>query len=306
MSFTIRCRSVFLTYPQCSITKEELFLKLSAIIEKKDLSISEHIVAHELHSDGNPHLHAYLHFSGELYVTKSARFFDVEGNHPNVVTAVRDPKRVIKYCAKEGDYITNMVLDKWKKTSKSDMGRDIMSGKKSLTDITNENPAELFRFKSNADAINRWKLENQETVTLGHEPGYWFGGLAGTGKSYYARQYAKVLAPGEEPYIKDVRTDWWDGYKGQRVVICDDVDRWSKGLFAQVKNLVDPYECQVPCKGGYLRIRPEYILFTSNFTVDEWATQHGIENTDQSLEPYRRRFRLREYWWTSREDQPKI
>lgn len=306
MSFTIRCRSVFLTYPKCKTTKEELFTKLSAIIEKKDLSISDYIVAHELHQDGEPHLHAYLHFSGELYVTKNARFFDVDGNHPNVVSAVRDPKRVVKYCAKEGDYITNMSLDKWKKTSKSEMGRDIMSGKKSLTDITNENPAELFRFKSNADAINRWKLENQETITLEHEPGYWFGGLAGTGKSYYARQYAKILAVGEEPYIKDVRTDWWDGYKGQSVVICDDVDRWSKGLFAQVKNLVDPYECQVPCKGGYLRIRPKYVLFTSNFTVDEWATQHGITADDQSLEPYRRRFRLREFWWTSREDQPKI
>lgn len=306
MSFTIRARSVFLTYPKCKVSKEELFTKLSGITATKDLTIEDYIVAQEEHKDGTPHLHAYLRFSGELYITKNARFFDVEGSHPNVVTAVRDPKRVVKYCAKESNYITNMVIEKWLGRSKAEMGKDIMSGKKTLTDITNENPAELFRYKANSDSVNRWKLENAETKDLTHEPGMWFGGLAGVGKSYYARQLAKSLANGEEPYIKDVRTDWWDGYTGQRVVIADDVDKWSKGFFSQAKNLLDPYKCKVPVKGGYLDIRPEYILITSNYTMDEWAVMHGVENNDQSLEPYRRRVRGREHWFICREDIPKL
>lgn len=87
---------VFLTYPQCSLEREELrdrFLELAPD--------AKFYIARELHGDGNPHLHAYVHFGGRRRFT-SADCFDVAGYHPNIQKP-RSAKHVVEYCAKEDD-----------------------------------------------------------------------------------------------------------------------------------------------------------------------------------------------------------
>lgn len=84
---------VFLTYPQCPLERTQLrdfFLGLAPGCK--------YFISRELHDDGNPHLHAYVHFGGRRRFV-GADCFDVEGYHPNIQKP-RSARNVIAYCAK--------------------------------------------------------------------------------------------------------------------------------------------------------------------------------------------------------------
>jgi len=85
---------VFLTYPQCALERSKLRDFFLAIEPN-----ANYIVARELHDDGSPHLHAYVHF-GRRRRFADARAFDVEGYHPNIQKP-RSAAHCITYCRKE-------------------------------------------------------------------------------------------------------------------------------------------------------------------------------------------------------------
>ena len=101
-----RSKGWFLTYPQCSLAKEDLLDALKAKVD-----VQEYVVAAELHQDGNPHLHAFIALRGQLLwnAKKTPAFWDVDGHHPNVQIA-RSWRCCVAYCKKDGDYITNIDL----------------------------------------------------------------------------------------------------------------------------------------------------------------------------------------------------
>jgi len=98
---------VFLTYPQCSLEREQLRDFFNCLVPG-----CTYVIGRELHSDGNHHLHAYVHFGGRKRFT-SAQCFDVEGFHPNI----QKPRRAadcVAYCRKDdgealvhGDFSTS-------------------------------------------------------------------------------------------------------------------------------------------------------------------------------------------------------
>lgn len=96
-AFNFQAQTIFLTYPQCTLTKEELLLALQDRFDVKD-----YIVAQELHADGTPHLHAYLKLEARIH-KRTADFADIQGFHPNI-TAPRSVKAVMKYVSKVGDF----------------------------------------------------------------------------------------------------------------------------------------------------------------------------------------------------------
>jgi len=75
-SIRIQAKGWFLTYPQCSLTKEHLLQEL-----KKTGTITEYIVASEKHESGEPHLHAFIKYSKKVSLTPTK--WDVEGHHGN-------------------------------------------------------------------------------------------------------------------------------------------------------------------------------------------------------------------------------
>jgi len=85
---------VFLTYPQCTLERTELRDFLRGLSPE-----CEYLIARELHDDGSPHLHAYVHFGGRKRFA-DARAFDVGGFHPNIQKP-RSARSVIAYCRKE-------------------------------------------------------------------------------------------------------------------------------------------------------------------------------------------------------------
>ncbi|CAJ90739.1 C1 protein [Sida yellow vein Madurai virus] len=103
--FNIYCKNYFLTYPKCSLTKEEA---LSQIQNLQTPTNKKYIkVCKELHENGEPHLHVLIQFEGK-YKCQNQRFFDlVSPNrsahfHPNIQGA-KSSSDVKSYIDKDGD-----------------------------------------------------------------------------------------------------------------------------------------------------------------------------------------------------------
>lgn len=71
-----------------------------------------------------------------------------------------------------------------------------------------------------------------------------------------------------EAYSKDPRSKWWNGYKGEKVVIFDE---FRGGIdIAHILRWTDKYPVQVETKGGSAVLRAERVIFTSNLHPHDW------------------------------------
>nr|QSS76698.1 C1 protein [Tomato curly stunt virus] len=105
--FQIYAKNYFLTYPHCSLNKEEALHQiqnLSTPTNKKYIKICR-----ELHEDGSPHLHVLIQFEGK-YKCQNQRFFDLVSPtrsahfHPNIQGA-KSSSDVKSYINKDGDTV---------------------------------------------------------------------------------------------------------------------------------------------------------------------------------------------------------
>nr|QUS52910.1 replication-associated protein [Muntingia yellow spot virus] len=105
--FQVFAKNYFLTYPHCSLTKEEALAQLQQLntpTNKKFIRVTR-----ELHEDGQPHLHVLIQFEGK-YKCQNQRFFDLVSPtrsahfHPNIQGA-KSSSDVKAYMAKDGDFI---------------------------------------------------------------------------------------------------------------------------------------------------------------------------------------------------------
>ncbi|AAB08932.1 replication-associated protein [Tomato leaf curl Karnataka virus] len=110
--FKLNAKNYFLTYPKCSLTKEEAlsqFLNLQTPTSKKFIRICR-----ELHEDGTPHLHVLIQFEGK-FQCKNNRFFDLTSPtrsahfHPNIQGA-KSSSDVKTYMEKDGDILDHGVF----------------------------------------------------------------------------------------------------------------------------------------------------------------------------------------------------
>nr|QYA72261.1 replication-associated protein [Tomato leaf curl New Delhi virus]WAJ59587.1 AC1 [Tomato leaf curl New Delhi virus] len=105
--FRINAKNYFLTYPKCSLTKEEALSQLQTLetpTSKKFIKICR-----ELHEDGSPHIHVLVQFEGK-FQCKNNRFFDLVSPsraahfHPNIQGA-KSASDVKAYIDKDGDVL---------------------------------------------------------------------------------------------------------------------------------------------------------------------------------------------------------
>lgn len=260
----------FLTYPQNETAPQVLVDKLK-LIDK----VIEYVVARETHADGGKHLHAYVKFVTGVKLKDAPVVFDLIGKSGNYQPC-RSCKSVIKYCTKDGDYLSNFDLDKYK----AKQGKVTSATLRTYTAIE-----ALDQGIIGLNSIKAYEYARSLAVEP-HRPsglrGVWYHGEPGVGKSYHAR---RVL--GESVYLKP-QNKWWDGYTGQENVLLEDLDVKSEknsGFYHLMKLWSDRYPCSGEIKGGQVALAHDKFVVTSNYKPDEL-----IKEDDHLLEAICRRF----------------
>lgn len=244
----------FLTYPQCSESKE------CALEFFKTLNIEEAVVCEEKHEDGSPHLHAYVKLEHGVDVKKAPTYFDLNGFHGNY-QAARSWRACQEYVKKDGNYITFNIDIESAEQKRAKRNREIIdrpldelieSGIVSMMQVPNIKKAKL---------IYEECKHNKFEVDPTQKRGLWIYGPPGVGKSFKARQYPDL-------YIKS-QNKWWDGYVGQKNVLIDDFDRQGECLSHYIKIWSDVYQTTGEVKGGTVNLNYNKIIITSNYSIDE-------------------------------------
>lgn len=113
------------------------------------------------------------------------------------------------------------------------------------------------------NAIKRIRVDNMENVRRTGVTTCVYWGETGTGKSRQA-----WLDAGDDAYIKNPNTKWWDGYKGQKNVIIDEFV--GEIRINYLLTWFDNYPCIVECKGYSIPLEATNFWITSNLPVSEW------------------------------------
>lgn len=167
-NFRLEAKNLFLTYPQCSLLKEDVLSKIKTFFS----SLVFAVVAHELHEDGSPHLHCLISLSAR-YRTRDASALDVfTGQHGNYQSA-RNVFKVMQYVTKGKDYISHGVdvqtylnARESKTNSKLAIAVEMINEGKSLEEIDKEIPTCVLSNKRKIEEYIAWKVSKKMKNSL--------------------------------------------------------------------------------------------------------------------------------------------
>lgn len=161
--FRIQAKGWFLTYPKCSLTKEEV---LEALKEKRS-GLKQVLVSRELHEDGSPHLHCYLYYDSK-FDCSNQRFFDIAGYHPNVQSA-KSLKAVRDYVKKDGDYIQEGMNYKAELEASDDhvsvLCKRLLDGENE-EELIRQHPKLVRGYKKLVQDVEFFKLRHSKSLPL--------------------------------------------------------------------------------------------------------------------------------------------
>lgn len=189
------------------------------------------------------------------------------------------PESNIVYCTKDGEWL-EFGKRPMSQEEKGEVGGDKqkerwtmmrnLAKEEKWEEFEAEFPRELTLYEGNFQrlAMKHAPCKDQPPGTVN---GIWIYGPSGAGKTYYAIHDMGFTR--EQIYLKDV-TPWWDGYdqRKHKLVLIDDMDEFKKGYAREFKIWTQEYEFNAQVKGAHMTIRPELIVVTSNYRIEDiWA-----------------------------------
>ena len=130
----------------------------------------------------------------------------------------------------------------------------------------------LFMHGVRCEKLREMLDDGREETALSHCRLIFVYGPAGCGKTSIARDFAVSVygsGNGLPFYMKPVNR-WWDGYRGQPVVILDDPSvRRFRELEQEIKVWTDRYPFIAELKGHSIRANPEWLVIASNYPLEE-------------------------------------
>jgi len=222
------------------------------------------IVAHEVGEDGTPHLQGFVAYKNRT------RFSTVKGQMPraHIERMMGTPKQASDYCKKDGAFFEAGTLPDFEggrtggQKKRENFNNMIEAAKKGTMDEIQE--IDPVSYVQHYHAFKRIIQDNPPPVQdLETVCGEWLWGEPGVGKSHRAR------AENPNHYDKPLNK-WWDGYKGQDVIILDDVGLGQGSWIGDLlKRWADKFSFPAEQKGTTVSIRPKKIIVTSNYKIEE-------------------------------------
>ena len=120
--------------------------------------------------------------------------------------------------------------------------RDEVLNGKSVDDICIDNPIMFHQYGRTLERIEAIRLRKQYRTEM--TKGIWYWGKAHSGKSHKLHEDYNP----DTCYVKNLNEEWWDGYKGQPIVIFNEF-RGSQIRFSELLDLVDKYPKTVKWRG---------------------------------------------------------
>jgi len=232
------------------------------------------IVGKEVGESGTPHLQGYVIWA----TTKRLAAMKKLNCRAHWELARGSTDQNVEYCSKGEDFVEKgdrpaadvgeAEKERWKRA------REIAVNGGDMDEIPDDIYVRYYRTLKEIRKDHMDKPPDADGTT-----GLWFVGAPGTGKSRTARDEF----PGS--YLK-MQNKWWDGYQGEKSVLLDDLD--SKELGHLLKIWSDRYSFLAETKGGAIHIRPEKIIVTSNYKIEDlWCDNFEM------MSAIRRRFEVR-------------
>nr|WAE43265.1 MAG: replication associated protein [Cressdnaviricota sp.] len=253
----------FITMPQCNLLPEaalSLWKKLGEVLD--------YVVAREDHKIEGKHLHAYLKFKNKIEWNETK--FDIADFHGHYETC-RSCKAVVKYCTKDGEFITNLNLEalsnkQSKKITVEMFDKDPIE----LVDSGLLNPMSLKNFIQNQNIyheLQRKLLMPKREARLEKKRHVWMYGPSNTGKTEKLRQFIEEY--GEKNCFEIPSNDDWAAYKGEENVWFDE---FKGQLTIQMLNKICDGYSKMNGKyvAGGISLNPNVkVVIVSNYSMAE-------------------------------------
>lgn len=281
MPYQINSSKLFLTYPQCNVPKEDVLELLTSLFKPV-----YYIIAHELHANGDDHIHCYLELDTS-FRTRSANFADLvyqgrtyHGNYQGC----RSTKNVIKYCTKAEDYLSNMDISNIGKSSRADDFRRLIDGSISISDLIIEKPQYLMDCQKLVNSLNCFKRIKNDTrsplpsfipnpwnlllssVISGKKRHFWlYSDKPNLGKTYH---FAKPLTQSYTGHLQSGEAPYWN-IKGCETFIIWDEYNIAYEKYTTLNSMCDGTYSYRIFQGGCVLVVDPLIIILSNKSISD-------------------------------------
>lgn len=221
-------------------------------------------------STGRLHLQGYAEFTCALRMAQVKHILHDDTVHLEARQGSRE--QAIAYCRKD----ETRVRGPWefgnlgdvqpgKRNDLDSVAGAVLAGQK-LDTIVSEYPVQYIKFKRGIEALY-FERKREATREFRRLEVLVYYGDAGTGKTRTA-----VEKDPNDYYILDQGERlWFDGYRGEKVLIIDDFYGWIK--YGTLLRILDGYQYRCEIKGGFVYAEWTTVIITSNKPPSEWYTQ---------------------------------
>ena len=228
------------------------------VLEKAELlevPCAYHVCGIETGESGTPHLQGFMYFKS-VKSLRQVRAMSTRAHWKGMRGTV---DQAADYCIKDGNFEERgeRPLNQQKKGAKGaekikEMWDAAKAGNFEAIPLGLIRQAEYVHAKYAPRLADRTELNN-----------LWIWGASGCGKSKYVRSEHPVF------YSKGM-SKWWDGYNREEVVLLDDfAPEHGKYLGYFLKIWADHYAFNAEVKGGMLNIRPDIVIVTSQYSIED-------------------------------------
>lgn len=232
---------------------------------------------------GKKHYQSCCYFYEPVTYKSAQKLLKIGNSHIENIPRSDDKSKAINYCKKDGDFTEHGIPpEQGARNDLNEIKNEIINGK-SVDEIVMDRPMMYHQYGRTLEKIQ--DIQNRKKFRTWMTEGIWYYGKTGVGKSHKAYENYNP----ETHYVKNVNEDFWDGYKGQPIVILNEFRGQIK--FSEMLDLCDKYPKTVKIKGK------EPVPFLAK-TIIVTSALHPVEiykyNLDQNdyFEQFERRFKI--------------